>query len=83
MRRFFINFFLLFFTLNISAQMRNHLPYSVYGIGEINPKGLSRNLGMGRTGIANASEHYLNNLNPASYRNLDSISFFFDFCRLC
>lgn len=79
MRRFFINFFLLLFALNVSAQVRTHLPYSIFGIGELNPKGLSRNLGMGKTGIANASDHYLNNLNPASYRNMDSISFFFDF----
>ncbi len=79
MRRFFINFFLLFLTLNVSAQVRTHLPYSIFGIGEINPKGLSRNLGMGKTGIANSSERYLNNLNPASYHKLDCISFFFDF----
>ncbi len=79
MRRFFIHFFLLLFALNVSAQVRTHLPYSIFGIGEINPKGLSRNLGMGKTGIANASEHYINNLNPASYHDLDSISFFFDF----
>jgi hypothetical protein len=79
MRRFFINFFLLLIALNVSAQVRTHLPYSIFGVGEINPKGLSRNLGMGKTGIANASGHYLNNLNPASYHDLDSISFFFDF----
>ncbi len=34
---------------------------------------------MGKTGIANSSGHYLNNLNPASYHDMDSISFFFDF----
>ncbi len=79
MRRFFVHFFLLFFALNASAQVRTHLPYSIFGVGEINPKGLSRNLGMGKTGIGNASDHYLNNLNPASYHKMDSISFFFDF----
>lgn len=79
MRRFSINFFLLLFALNVSAQVRTHMPYSIFGIGEINPKGLGRNLGMGKTGIANASGYFLNNLNPASYHDLDSISFFFDF----
>lgn len=79
MRKFVLNFFLFLFALNISAQVRTSLPYSIFGIGEINPKGLSRNLGMGKTGIANASGRYLNNLNPASYHDLDSISFFFDF----
>ncbi len=79
MRRYFIGFLVLLFALNISAQQRTHLPYSIFGVGELNPKGLSRNLGMGKTGIANSSAHYLNNLNPASYHDLDSISFFFDF----
>jgi hypothetical protein len=79
MRRFFIHFFLLLFALNVTAQVRTSLPYSIFGIGEINPKGLGRNLAMGKSGIANASGHYLNNLNPASYHDLDSISFFFDF----
>jgi hypothetical protein len=79
MRRFFIYCLLLFIVLNVSAQVRTNLPYSIFGVGEINSKGLSRNLGMGKTGIASASGHYLNNLNPASYHDLDSISFFFDF----
>jgi hypothetical protein len=79
MRRFFIHFLLLFIVLNVSAQVRTSLPYSIFGVGEINPKGLGRNLGMGKTGIASSSGHYLNNLNPASYHDMDSISFFFDF----
>lgn len=65
--------------LSLSAQQRTHLPYSIYGIGEIFPKGFARNMGMGRTGIALSSAYYLNNLNPASYHSIDSISFFFDF----
>lgn len=60
-----------------SAQSRDHLPYSVFGIGDFAPKGFSRNLGMGKTGIALASDLYLNNVNPAAGFLMDSISFFF------
>jgi len=38
-----------------------------------------RNMGMGRSGLALSSSYHLNNLNPASYHTMDSISFFFDF----
>ncbi len=64
---------------SVSAQMKNHLPYSIYGIGDIRPEGYARNYGMGRTGIALSSGQHLNNINPASYHEMDSISFFFDF----
>jgi len=60
------------------AQIRSHLPYSIIGIGELNTKGFSRNMGMGRSGIALSSGYFLNNQNPASYHSMDSVSFFFD-----
>jgi long-subunit fatty acid transport protein len=60
------------------AQVRSHLPYSIFGIGEICTKGSVRNMGMGRSGIALSSDLFLNNQNPASYHTLDSVSFFFD-----
>ncbi len=61
------------------AQQRTHLPYSIYGLGDLMPKGFTHNMAMGRTGIALSSPAYLNNVNPASYHSIDSISFFFDF----
>ncbi|MBN1789025.1 MAG: hypothetical protein JW830_00925 [Bacteroidales bacterium] len=61
------------------AQVRSHLPYSIFGIGELRTKGFARNMGMGRSGIGLSSDFYLNNQNPASYHTLDSVSFFFDF----
>jgi hypothetical protein len=64
---------------NMASQARTSLPYSIFGVGELNARGFSRNLGMGKSGIALSSGMYLNNLNPASYCNMDSISFFFDF----
>lgn len=62
----------------LPAQQRTHMPYSLYGLGDLVPKGFSRNMAMGRTGIAMSSPRYMNNLNPASYHTIDSISFFFD-----
>lgn len=79
MRNLFIILTLVFLQFPCSAQVKHYLPYSIFGIGEINSRGLSRNMGMGRSGIAMSSSLYLNNLNPASYHDMDSISFFFDF----
>jgi hypothetical protein len=70
---------LLAFHLAVFAQQRTHLPYSVFGLGEINSKGFVRNMGMGRSGIALSSGRFLNDMNPASYHSIDSVSFFFDF----
>lgn len=64
--------------ISLYAQQRSHMPYSIYGIGNIMHKGFSRNMAMGRTGIALSSSRYLNRQNPASYHKIDSISFFFD-----
>lgn len=74
-------YLLMILTLQFSllAQSRTHLPYSIFGIGQLQCKGFIRNMGMGRSGIALSSENYLNSLNPASYHGMDSISFFFDF----
>jgi opacity protein-like surface antigen len=55
------------------------MPYSIYGIGEIIPQGFARNMAMGGTGLALSTPGHLNNLNPASYYGIDSVSFFFDF----
>jgi len=70
---------LVLFCQAVTAQVKNHLPYSIFGIGEIKSKGFGRNLAMGKSGIALSSGMFLNNLNPASYNAMDSISFFFDF----
>jgi hypothetical protein len=59
--------------------VKTHLPYSIFGIGDIKPEGFSRNISMGRSGIALSSGSYLNNMNPAAYHDMDSISFFLDF----
>jgi hypothetical protein len=62
----------------IHAQNRTFSPFSRYGLGELNPQGFGRNTAMGRTGIGIRSSLYLNNMNPAAYSAIDSMSFFFE-----
>jgi hypothetical protein len=50
-------------------------PYSVFGPGELQPKGFGRAVGMGHAGMALPSDNRLNNLNPASYLGIDSLHF--------
>ncbi len=66
------------FTLSATAQNRTYSPYSRYGLGELQQAGFGRNAAMGHTGIALSSSYNLNNVNPASYFSMDSISFFFE-----
>lgn len=67
-----------FITSSATSQNRTYSPYSRYGIGELQDGGFGRNAAMGHTGIALSSSYNLNNLNPASYFSMDSISFFFE-----
>jgi len=53
-------------------------PFSAYGIGELYNNGFGRNYAMGGSGIGVRSKLYLNNMNPASYTAMDSLSFFFE-----
>ena len=69
---------LLICSMVLCYSQSTHLPYSIFGIGELAAGGFSRNLAMGKTGFAISSDQGLNNLNPASYYSIDSISFFFD-----
>ncbi|MCT4590799.1 MAG: hypothetical protein N4A71_23450 [Carboxylicivirga sp.] len=74
-----ITFLLVVFITNTtSAQNRTYSPYSRYGLGEVQEDGFGRNAAMGHTGIALSSSYNLNNLNPASYFSMDSVSFFFE-----
>jgi len=68
----------LFLTSGIFAQQRTYSPYSRYGIGEVQESGFGRNFSMGNTGIALKSPYHLNDMNPASYAGMDSISFYFE-----
>jgi hypothetical protein len=69
---------ILLHCLAINAQTGTSSPYSVYGIGDINPLGTGTSRGMGGAGISLPSETSLNNLNPASYFTIDSLTFLTD-----
>lgn len=60
------------------AQRRTFSPYSRFGIGELAKPGLARNFSLGGSGIALQSNSYLNNLNPASYAAMDTMSLYFE-----
>lgn len=70
--------FIALISFSAIAQKRTYSPYSRYGIGELQDDGFGRNAAMGRTGIALKSPYYLNNMNPASYFGMDSLSFYFE-----
>jgi hypothetical protein len=53
-------------------------PYSIFGLGQVDFNGSGKSRMLGGTGIGLKSDGYLNNLNPASYSALDSMSFIFE-----
>lgn len=69
---------LILATAPVTGQKRTYSPLSRYGIGELNYTGYGRSVGLGSTGIGLRSPVNLNNLNPASYSAMDSLSFFFE-----
>src|SRR4030042_310351 len=53
-------------------------PYSIFGAGQVENSGFGVGKAMGSTGIALKSFNSLNNINPASYGGIDSLSFLFE-----
>lgn len=60
------------------AQSGTNSPYSQYGFGVLSDQGNSFNRGMNGVGLALHPHNQINYLNPASYSNIDSLSFIFD-----
>ena len=60
---------------DLAAQSENISPYSRYGIGDIKFKGFTPSLSMGGTGIAFSAHNMPNILNPASYSELNLVTF--------
>lgn len=54
-------------------------PYSIFGVGDLQPQGTAYNKTMGGVGIASRDNRYLNPLNPASVTARDSLAFMIDF----
>ncbi|SHE45087.1 hypothetical protein SAMN05444274_101389 [Mariniphaga anaerophila] len=69
---------LLFGSFMLHAQ-NTMSPYSIFGPGEMLPKGFGRSIGMGNSGIALSSGSQLNNLNPASYAGIEKHHVVFEF----
>lgn len=65
-------------SLSALAQSGTNSPYSQYGLGVLSDQGNSFNRGMNGVGIALSHHNQVNYINPASYSQIDSISFIFD-----
>lgn len=63
---------------NLLFSQSTRSPYSIFAEGQIENFGTGTNHAMGGTGIAFQSQYYLNNVNPASYSGIDSLSFLFE-----
>lgn len=72
-----ICFILISFSVN--AQTNISSPYSRYGIGDLNSRGFSQNDALGGIGIGLRNNKNLNNINPASYSSIDTLTFIFEF----
>jgi hypothetical protein len=70
--------FLIILCLNITNAQITFSPYTIFAAGQIEPGGSGSNHALGGTGIAFKSNLSLNNINPASYGGIDSLSFLFD-----
>ncbi|MFA8435584.1 MAG: OmpP1/FadL family transporter [Marinifilaceae bacterium] len=70
---------MLLFSFSGIGQNNTSSPYSRFGIGDLSAQGFGRNKAMGGTGIALRSNYTLNNVNPASYTAMDSMSFILEF----
>lgn len=66
-------------SIPLAAQVNTSSPYSRFGLGELTQAGFAKNLAMGGTGIGMRSGSQINYLNPASYSEIDTMSFLFDF----
>ncbi|MGN0068929.1 MAG: hypothetical protein ACI350_04285 [Prevotella sp.] len=78
MKRFFVVIFASCITLNIYSQSGTNSPYSHYGLGILNDQSNGFSRGMNGLGIGFHEHNHVNVLNPASYSEIDSLSFIFD-----
>lgn len=61
-----------------TSQSQSNSPYTRFGYGEMNPTAPTELKAMGGISLANHSKYTINNLNPASYSSVDSLTFMFD-----
>jgi hypothetical protein len=70
---------LSFFALAAMAQNGTNSPYTRYGYGELANHSFGAGRSMGGVGIGLRLPKQINPMNPASYSDMDSLTFLFDF----
>lgn len=78
MRKIFFFVLIVSFHLVARAQSETYSPYSKYGFGELNSLSTGFTRGMNGVGIGFWANNQVNSLNPASYAQIDSLTFIFD-----
>jgi long-subunit fatty acid transport protein len=73
-----ISLLLLLISGNVGAQNNTSSPYSRFGYGELANPHFGKSSAMGGTGIGVRSQNSINNLNPAAYTAIDSMTFLFE-----
>lgn len=71
-------FLFLVLALKNGVSQIMYSPYSIFGVGEIEHSGFGVNKALGGTGIAFSSAKNLNNINPASYSEIDSLNVLYE-----
>jgi len=66
-------------TVSITAQNSTNSPYTRYGYGDLANRSFGAGRSMGGVGIGLRSSKQINPMNPASYSQMDSMTFLFDF----
>ncbi len=74
-----VSLLIIFVSIAASGQKLVNSPYGRFNIGNLEPAGSFRSLGMGGTGTAFSDNTNVYFDNPASYSGFDTTSFIFDF----
>ena len=76
---FFIVFILIMLPAVLYSQNSTNSPYTRYGYGKLADQTFGAQRGMGGIGFGLRNSQMINPLNPASYSNVDSMTFMLDF----
>ena len=75
----FIVFILTMLPAVLHSQNTTNSPYTRFGYGKLADLSFGSQRGMGGIGFGLRNSHMINSLNPASYSNVDSMTFMLDF----
>lgn len=76
--RLFLGIIMLMSAALASGQYSANSVYSIFGIGDLVPNSFARQSGMGRAGVALASDGFINIQNPAALTGFDTTSVLMD-----